>query len=118
MTEEENAIDPSCWVKAYGRGVGKPISTCPMTKRRTDFSAILSAAMVTTASVQFAGRTVLLTSATMVLSATSHLLMDVELAHSPNARTVKSGAYSGIPSAVKASITSHAASAPLIVPNI
>lgn len=33
--EEENKMDPTCWVKAYGRGVGKPISSCPDDKNKS-----------------------------------------------------------------------------------
>ena len=75
--------------------------------------AIQSVAMATMVLDLFAGRTVRLTSATMALSVTSLLLMEEELDHSASVITVKSGAYFGIPSAVKASTMSHAASVPL-----
>ena len=70
--------------------------------------AIQSAAMTTTVLVLSAGKTALLSSVMMVLSATSPNHMDVELVQSTSVTTVRSGVLFGTLNAVKTSTMSLA----------
>lgn len=95
-----------------------------LTKRRMAYSATPYAGMASTVSVLSAGSTAPLNSETMARSATNHLPMVAEWAMPFGTKTsargttlssvAKNGAPFGILNARPASITSHAASAPLI----
>ena len=87
-----------------------------LTKRKTDFCAILGAEKDTTGLDQSAGKTAPVILETMEPIARSLLLTVVALVPCTSVTTVKSGALCGIRSAAKITTTSLVASARLTVP--